>query len=141
MDSNDAAGIMIKQINDALSRIANNDLRKSDLTISQVGILSTLYCAEDHDLTLKELEKIHHVSQPTVYGIVRRLCEKELVMIYDDETNQRIKHVRLTAKGIRQAQIGESHMADTEVLLLKNLTDDEQTQLRVMLKKIISGLM
>ena len=141
MANNDAAGIMIKQINDALSKIANNDLRESDLTISQVGMLSTLYHAENQDMTLKELEKAHHVSQPTVFGIVRRLSEKGLVITFDDEVNQRIKHVRLTEEGIRQAEIGESHMADTEALLMKNLSEEERIQLKIVLKKILSGLM
>ena len=141
MASNDAAGIMIKQINDALSKIANNDLRESDLTITQVGMLSTLYHTENQDMTLKELEKAHHVSQPTVYGIVRRLSEKGLVFTYDDKINQRIKHVKLTKEGIRQAEIGESHMADTEKLLMKNLSEEEQIQLKILLKKILSGLM
>lgn len=137
----DTAGIMIKQINDALSKNANNGLRDSDLTVSQAGMLSTLYLADNHDLTLKQLEKAHHVSQPTVYGIVRRLAEKNLVITYDDRENQRIKHVRLTDKGIRQAKIGEQHMADAEAMLLKNLSDKEKEQLKILLKKILTGLM
>lgn len=137
----DTAGIMIKQINDALSKNANNGLRDSDLTVSQAGMLSTLYLADNHDLTLKQLEKAHHVSQPTVYGIVRRLAEKNLVITYDDRENQRIKHVRLTDKGIRQAKIGEQHMAGAEAMLLKNLSDKEKEQLKILLKKILTGLM
>ena len=39
--------------------------------------------------------------------------------------------------GKRQYQ----HMADAEAMLLKNLSDKEKEQLKILLKKILTGLM
>ena len=133
-------GMAIKQINDALQKHANNALRGQDLTLTQVGLLNTLYHAEDFDMTLKEIERAHHISQPTAHGIVRRLAEKNLVETFDDADNRRIKHVRLTEEGRKQAAISKKRVSDAEALLTKNLSADETEQLRTLLKKVKDGL-
>ena len=133
-------GMAIKQINDALQKHANNALRGQDLTLTQVGLLNTLYHADNFDMTLKEIERAHHVSQPTAHGIVRRLAEKKLVDTFDDADNRRIKHVRLTEEGRKQSAISKERVSDAEALLTKNLSADEEEQLRILLKKVKDGL-
>ena len=140
MNNGDAIGMIIKQINDELQKRANNLLRASDLTLTQSGVLATLNNAENNELTLKELERAIHVSQPTAHGIVRRLMEKKLVDTYDDRDNRRIKHVKLTAEGKRQAALGQEHMAQAEAMLTKNLSEDEVIQFRLLLGKVRRGL-
>ena len=130
----------IKQINDALQKHANNALRGQDLTLTQVGLLNTLYHADNFDMTLKEIERAHQVSQPTAHGIVRRLVEKNLVDTFDDAENRRVKHVRLTKEGRKQAVISEKKVSDAEALLTKNLSSDETKLLRTLLKKVRDGL-
>ena len=135
-----AIGMAIKQINDGLQKHANNALRGHDLTLTQVGLLNTLYHADDFDMTLKEIERAHHVSQPTAHGIVQRLAEKKLVDTFDDVGNRRIRHVRLTEEGRKQAAISKEKVSDAEALLTKNLSADEEEQLRILLEKVKDGL-
>ena len=132
-------GMAIKQINDALQKHTNNALRGQDLTLTQVGLLNTLYHADNFDMTLKEIERAHHVSQPTAHGIVRRLAEKKLVDTCGDAANRRIKHVRLTEEGRKQAAFSKERVSDAEALLTKNLSADEEEQLRILLKKVKDG--
>ena len=133
-------GMAIKQIHDTLQKHANNTLRGQDLTLTQVGLLNTLYHADDFDMTLKEIERAHHVSQPTAHGIVRRLAEKKLVDTFDDTDNRRVKHVRLTEEGRKQAAISKERISYAEALLTKNLSADEKDQLGRLLKKVRDGL-
>lgn len=137
----EAIGMMIKQINDTLSKNANNALRKDGLTLSQIGLLLSLDAAPNHEMTLKELEKTHHVSQPTAHGIVKRLAEKKLVVTFDDRDDHRIKHVSLTDAGAAKCQIGRQHMAEAEAMLTCNLSPEEQSIFIKLLKKVRDGML
>ena len=140
MEEQEPIGIMIKQINDALMKSANNALREDELTLSQTGLLTLLYAAEDFDLTLKQLEKTLRVSQPTVHGIVRRLQQKALVTVTDDQDNLRVKHVRLTEQGVQQCKKGQRHMREAEAQLSRNLTEAELEVFIRLLTKVRDGL-
>ena len=50
-------GELIKRLNDALGRKANNTLMCNDVTLSQIKVLATISEAADETITLKELEK------------------------------------------------------------------------------------
>lgn len=51
-------GELIKRLNDALGRKANNTLMCDDVTLSQIKVLATISEAADETITLKELEKL-----------------------------------------------------------------------------------
>ena len=140
MSNSDDIGMLIKQINDLLQKNANNILKKEGLTATQVGLLTALVSAKGCDLTLKELEKQLHVSQPTVHGVVKRLTEKKLVECFDDPDNRRVKHVMLTERGLEQTERGRIHMNEAEELLTKNLSAEEQRGLREILMKVRDGI-
>lgn len=62
-------GELIKRLNDALGRKANNTLMCDDVTLSQIKVLATISEAADETITLKELEKHFEVKQATMAGI------------------------------------------------------------------------
>ena len=80
MEHRETCGMLIKQVQDAVAKKLNNSLRESGLTHVQLGTLIALEHTEGRTLRLKELEKIFHVSQPTVVGVVDRLEEKGLTV-------------------------------------------------------------
>ena len=61
-------GELIKRLNDALGRKANNTLMCNDVTLSQIKVLATISEAADETITLKELEKHFEVKQATMAG-------------------------------------------------------------------------
>lgn len=132
-------GMIIKQINDTLEKRTNNELREDGLTLTQSGFLTTLFLSPEKNLTMRELEDEMHVSQPTAFGVVSRLCEKKLVQTYDDE-NKRTKHVVLTSAGIEKCTHAQIHMSDAEAKLTKKLSDREKIVLRELLEKVCEGL-
>ena len=61
-----ALGPTIKRINDYMAKEANRHLKAHNLTLAQNRLLMTLYRQAEYTATLKELEGLFHVSQPTV---------------------------------------------------------------------------
>ena len=89
------SGQLIKQINDAIERRANQSLRQNDLTMVQIWVLMSLSEKEDKTYSLKELERILGVAQSTCAGIVNRLSVKNLVDCFTDPADKRMKLVRI----------------------------------------------
>lgn len=129
-------GFFIKQINDAMERRANNDLRNQDLTMAQVTVLMTLNDSPDKSASLKELERVLRVAQSTTAGIVARLEQKGFVEGYGDPSDKRIKMVRITALGERCRLEAKISMDLAEQNLLSGLTPEEQVIFRRLLQKV-----
>ena len=127
---------LIKQINDSLERQANNILREDDLTIMQAAVLIELDQADKKTLSLKDLEHIFEVAQPTMLGIVKRLTQKNLTETLGSPEDKRIKLVRLTEQGLLKCNAGYAHMDSAEDSLLHTLSEDERKEFRRMLLKI-----
>ena len=96
MKEEKGCGYLLKQINDRLEKNANNILRTQDVTMSQLGALLELSRAPEGQLSLKELEKVLHVAQSTMAGIISRLERKGLVEPLADAGDRRIKLVQIT---------------------------------------------
>lgn len=140
MKNGEDIGILFKQINVALGKNANNELRKSNLTISQIRFLSYILESGKERVSLKELEKEFQVSQPTVVGIVKRMKEKDLVKILQNDEDGRAKDVMLSQQGkqiLEQGEIGKKRM---EEVLLSGLSTAERKELRRMLGIVLDSL-
>lgn len=129
-------GAMLKQINDEMEKNANHLLKSQDLTMSQVGILLALNVAENHQLSLKEIEHIIHVAQSTAVGIVKRLKQKGFVECFGSLEDKRIKIVRITSLGMECCQVAEKGMQQAEEQLLYGLTETEKDIFKSLLVKI-----
>ena len=137
MDSHqNSCSALIKQINDLMEKNANNTLRTEDLTMSQIGVLIALDQAYEKTLSMKELKEHFAVSQPTMFGTVRRLEMKKLVTTHEDPEDGRAKLVRLTDAGKEKCDSGYVHMDNAEEQLLNALDKEEREHFRVLLEKI-----
>ena len=136
MINQNSCGAMIKQINDALERDANNAMRSRDITMVQCTALLLLNGAPDGQLPLKELERMLRVAQSTAAGIVARLEQKGMVEGFGSPDDKRIKLVRITPLGLACSRYAEQDMERTERSLLAGLTESEQTDFLRLLKKV-----
>lgn len=136
MNVNNTAGGMIKMINEALERNANNNLRSSGVTMSQITILLMLNESADGTLTLKEVERSLHCAQSTAHGLITRLEEKGLVSSNGDPNDKRIRVIRITEKGIRCCEDAKEQMRQTEEKILQPLNKEEQKQFLTFLSKV-----
>ena len=125
-------GELIKRLNDALGRKANNTLMCDDVTLSQIKVLATISEAAD--------EKHFEVKQATMAGIAARLEKKGMIKGFYDSNDKRIKHVKLTAKGEEICKTARASMDENERELLKILNDDEKEQLRNLLQRVYDSI-
>ena len=132
--------VQIKIINDHIEREINNALREQNLTAVQIRVLILLQCAKDHTMSLKEVERHLHVSQPTAAGIVSRLEQKEYVCSMTCEEDRRIKLLKLTQVGLAQCAIAIEKAGRTEQRLIEFLGDEDYAQLGILLGKMMDAL-
>lgn len=133
-------GTLIKQINDELERQVNNGLRSQELTMAQMRVLIELSATDGKQMTLKELERLLHVAQPTAAGIVVRLEQKGFVEGLGAPGDRRIKMVRITAQGEQLRFLADQSMAQIEERLLSALTETERTAFVGLLQKVCQSL-
>ena len=136
MQDQNACGILIKQIHDALEKNANNALRSSGLTMAQVNALMILNDMPAQQLTLKQIEQSMRVAQSTAAGIVSRLEQKKLVESLGDSEDKRIKIIAITSQGKACCQQVEKSMQQWEDNLLSALSDTERDIIPALLRKI-----
>lgn len=136
MNDRPDCGGLIKQISDEMRKKANNAIRSYNITLAQLGALIELERAPDGQRSLKELEKLLHVAQSTAAGIIARLEQKGFVQGFEATDDRRVKLVRITPDG--QACVHNSlqkrNVAEEE--LLGGLTEAEQKQFYILLKKV-----
>ena len=89
---------------------------------------------------MKELERVFHVSQPTIVGIVSRLEKNKLVESFGLADDKRIKIVRLTRHGKNQIGDIRFSMNSAENKLFLALTNDEKKLFMTLLTKISNSL-
>ena len=140
MKNMDLCGAQIKQIHDELEKKGNALLRRQGLTLSQMHVLMELEAAQNHQLPLKEIEKLLHVAQPTAVGIVARLEQKGFVECFTDEKDRRVKNISITVSGMDCCQKAASDVIEMEAKLLGELTEQEKILFRDLLEKVFHGL-
>ncbi len=139
MKSTSHCGLLIKQINDGLSRDSNNELRRNGLTLSQIRYMEYLYAHSDEPVLFKKLEAYFNVSQPTNTGILKRMQEKDLVRISMSKDGGKAKTAVLTEKGRKKYEDSEVRRSSAENNLLKPLRREEKKSLEDMLQRVLDN--
>lgn len=133
-------GPYIKRINDHLAREANRNLRELNLTRTQGHLLMALYGMPGHSASLKELETLFQVAQPTMAGIAARLEAKHLVERVPDPHDRRVKHLRLTECGCSVCLASREDILSAERQLASALTEEEQAEFKRLLQRVYDSL-
>ena len=139
MDTTDVnVGYLIKRLSEALDRNANNLMRPMGVSISQMRVLTEIDDSPMGFRSLKELEQIVGVSQPTIWGIAKRLEEKCLVEVVPDAS--RSKRLKLTEEGREVCAKGKETLNASEANLLEGLSLEEVNTLTVLLQWVHANL-
>ena len=133
-------GWYIKRIDNALEKEANQNLQALNLTMQQNHALVMLVHAENHTLSLKELEERFCAAQSTVAGLVTRLEKKGLVEAVSAPDDKRIKLVRLTGEGCRLCAISRQNVVDSEERLTQHLSQEEREAFLHCLRKVYEAV-
>jgi DNA-binding MarR family transcriptional regulator len=87
-------------------------------------------------VSLKDLERLFHVAQPTVVGIVRRLEAKGLVEGFASPEDNRVKLVKLTESGGQFREANMRAIDEMENRLTSALTESERLEFLRMLRSV-----
>lgn len=136
MSEANTCGMLIRQINNALEKRVNSQLKAKDLTLSQMTALVEILQAPTRKLTFKELEKCLSLAQSTTAGLIFRLEQKKLVSVSGDKDDKRIKYVEITPLGEKFCKEAKQEMDYTEKMLLENLSAEERESLLSLLEEI-----
>ena len=137
----DDIGLLIKIITECIDRIANQNLKQFDLTLSQGRIL--LYLRERIGIktSQKDIEDYFDVTHPTVIGILDRLESKGFIGSEFDSEDRRVKNVHLIPeKEISVYYAMDDFKKTLEQKLLRGLTDVQIKELQSLLKLILNNL-
>lgn len=129
-------GMLIRQINNALEKRANHQLKANGLTLSQMSALIEILNTSAKKLTFKELEKRLSLAQSTTAGLISRLEQKKLVSVSGDTDDKRIKYVEITSLGEKICNEARREMEYTEEMLLKSLSAVEKESLLFLLEEV-----
>lgn len=133
-------GPILKMVQDTMVKQANNDLRSRDLTLAQTDVLFALAHADRRRMSMKSLEKRFGVRQPTMFGIVSRLCQKGLVETLLDPSDGRVRLAHITPAGLECLDGAESHMWEAEKMLVLGFSEEEKEQFRSFLLRTLRNL-
>lgn len=121
--------LLLKTVNNLFERELNNRVSLMDLTNAQCGILGYLDRNRDKKIYLNDIEKEFCLKRPTVSGLVKRLEEKEFVIVEHKDNDRRYKQVILTEKSEEILEIMKDNLENTEKTLYKNLTEKDKEEL------------
>lgn len=136
LNETNTCGMLIRQINNALEKRVNNQLKAKDLTLSQMSALIEIINAPAKKLTFKELEKRLSLAQSTTAGLISRLVQKKLVSVSGDAGDKRIKYVEVTSLGEKFCNEARQEMEYTEKRLLENLSAAERVSMISLLEEV-----
>lgn len=140
MNGKKDCGMLFRQINNALEKRCNSQLKAIGLTFSQMSALTELSEAPGKKLPFKALEKRMALAQSTTAGLISRLEQKNLVSVSGDRDDKRIKYVELTASGETFCKQAKKDMKYVETKLFASLSKEEQTALISLLERVNSNL-
>jgi len=113
--------------------------RDMELDLTQANAVAALVETEDGELALKELEQTICMSQSAVARMVIRLAEAGYVEIRRDESDRRVKRVRLTEKGWRCGEYMVELLTEAEERFLQGMTPGERLLLRELLERALEN--
>src|SRR5574344_496456 len=140
MEQQGELGFLIKQIYDAIGKKANAELKKNEMTLSQIRFIQYIAEKGGKEIPLKDVESFFNVSQPTIAGISRRLEIKKMVKTTPAKNDMRSKNVSLTSKGLKQATICSKNRMEMDERMLKSFSKEERAFLLTSLNKIRNEL-
>ena len=136
MNEENNCGMLIRQINNALEKRVNTQLKAKNLTLAQMSALIEISNTPAKKLTFKELEKRLSLAQSTTAGLISRLEQKKLVIVSGDRDDKRIKYVEITSPGERYCHEARKEMEYTEKKLLEDLSVREREMVLALLEKM-----
>ena len=120
-------GLLIKKISEHIEKQVNFEVKKYNLTMTQVRVIVFLFRKEGRVATQKEIELFMEVAHPTIVSIISSLEKKGFVRCCFDENDHRMKNVYLIWGGnVEIYQEMRQTMFSISDQLVQDFTEDEK---------------
>ena len=133
-------GRFLVQLGNAVSGFRNQKMQRIDLTSSQSEVIRYMLRHQDAYLTAGELMAQLGLSQSTVAGILKRLEKKSLLVRQPDASDARRSRIVLTEEGLALEHQLKEIAGETEEILLRGMTAEEQAQLNHLLQMALDNM-
>lgn len=130
---------LLKVISESTERIVNRQLKRLDMTSSQMNALGAIKAAGE-PVPEKYLEEKLHISQPSTVGLVRRMEGKNLITTQKSTLDGRSILVSLTQKGEETLKAAEQDKHFGQDLMGRGMSEEEKCQLRDLLYHVYENL-
>lgn len=135
-------GLLVKFLNNAISKEVNSKLTKFNLTGAQHEVLVYILKNEKkRDVFQKDIEQHLKLKNPTVTGIIKRLEEKKMIVRCASHEDARYKKLNLTEEGheVLHKCFHEGIMS-VETKLIQGMTNEEVRQFKDYLNIALKNL-
>lgn len=135
-------GFLVSTLHHILRSQINNLVRDEDLTKPQFDCLVFIHKCEKRGQRViqRDLENYFRISNPSVSSMLNRLEGKELIRREFSADDRRIRYVVLTPKALEQIGKVDSMLNDAEKKMLSGLSEQELSEGRAFLEKILCNL-
>jgi DNA-binding MarR family transcriptional regulator len=127
-------GYLIQQISHLLEQSFNKNLANEDLSFSHARLIYLLY--KNDGMTQSELQQDLLIKPSSITKLIDVLESKGLVKREASNEDARIKRIYLTNEGKKKEEILCSIKENTEVNLLKTISESEHQDLIRILKSL-----
>lgn len=128
------------QIGNAVSWFRNQRMQDRGLTSSQAGIVSYIQKKGNPGIMAGELAKGLNLSKATISEMINLLEKKSLIMRRTDENDARKSMIFLTKKGMEQKSFLRNVSVESETILLRGMTEEEQEELNRLLQIVLNNI-
>jgi DNA-binding MarR family transcriptional regulator len=119
-----------------MEEAAKEQFNFSDLTLTQMNYLETIYQMSNPNLT--ELASELNLTKPTVKVAIDKLIEKDYIYRVQSDEDRRSAHLHLTEKGkVINYMHDEAHKQMAK-MISRNLESSEQAELVNLLEKVFA---
>lgn len=134
---------MLDDLHFLIMRCFNNSNRAVIQRTSRISLLpgqsKILECLMEHNgISPKEIGGLCVVDKSTITSLLNKMEHQGLIFRKNDPNDKRAIQIWLTEKGADYAQRASLLCAEVDSLAVKNLSDDQQQQLRELLRIVIS---
>lgn len=139
LERDDATPSMyINDISKVFNTTVGRAMERMDISHGFRRIL--FHLAHNDGMTQLQLVKLTHLTAPTISVALAKLESDKFVIRKTDEKDMRQVRVYLTEKGREHDNFVRRKCRETEEIMLKGITKEEQEQLCDLLKRLLKNL-
>lgn len=114
--------------------------RGYDVTPVQCHALVYLSRHQGEEITQRDLERALKLKPSTINGLVERLLEKNYISRCSSPSDGRCRLLQMTEEGEKMMESFRTSLERTDETILSALSEEEQTTLEELLRRIINSL-